>query len=93
MLATNGSILWIRSYSTVVLEDDKPVLLRGVLLDFTREKKAAEELATVHAELLETSHQAGMAEVATGVLHNVGNVLNSVNVSSTLCANAFANRS
>jgi C4-dicarboxylate-specific signal transduction histidine kinase len=34
--------------------------------------------------LLETSRQAGMAEVATGVLHNVGNVLNSVNVSSTL---------
>ena len=27
---------------------------------------------------------AGMAEVATGVLHNVGNVLNSVNVSTTL---------
>jgi signal transduction histidine kinase len=30
------------------------------------------------------SRQAGMAEVATGVLHNVGNVLNSVNVSTTL---------
>ncbi len=84
MLAMNGSILWIRSSSTVVIEADKPVLLRGVLLDVTREKKAAEELVAVHAELLETSHQAGMAEVATGVLHNVGNVLNSVNVSSTL---------
>jgi PAS domain S-box-containing protein len=84
MLALNGSILWIRSYSTVVLEEDKPILLRGVLLDFTREKKAAEELASLHTELLQTSHQAGMAEVATGVLHNVGNVLNSVNVSTTL---------
>jgi signal transduction histidine kinase len=30
------------------------------------------------------SRQAGMAEVATGVLHNVGNVLNSVNVSASL---------
>jgi signal transduction histidine kinase len=84
MLALNGSILWIRSYSTVVLEGSEPVLLRGVLLDFTREKKAAEELASLHTELLQTSHQAGMAEVATGVLHNVGNVLNSVNVSTTL---------
>jgi C4-dicarboxylate-specific signal transduction histidine kinase len=36
--------------------------------------------------LLETSHQAGMAEVATNVLHNVGNVLNSVNVSASLVA-------
>jgi hypothetical protein len=31
-----------------------------------------------------TSAFAGMAEVATGVLHNVGNVLNSVNVSAGL---------
>jgi len=38
----------------------------------------------VHRQLLETSRQAGMAEVATNVLHNVGNVLNSVNVSATL---------
>ena len=30
------------------------------------------------------SRQAGMAEVATGVLHNVGNVLNSVNISAAL---------
>jgi len=33
----------------------------------------------LHAQMLELSHQAGMAEVATGVLHNVGNVLNSIN--------------
>jgi signal transduction histidine kinase len=32
-------------------------------------------------ELLAASRMAGMAEVATGVLHNVGNVLNSLNVS------------
>lgn len=31
-------------------------------------------------ELLAASRQAGMAEVATGVLHNVGNVLTAVNV-------------
>lgn len=42
------------------------------------------ELEKAHRELLETSRRAGMAEVATGVLHNVGNVLNSVNVSVTL---------
>jgi signal transduction histidine kinase len=33
---------------------------------------------------MDASRQAGMAEVATGVLHNVGNVLNSVNISTTL---------
>jgi ligand-binding sensor domain-containing protein/signal transduction histidine kinase len=43
-----------------------------------------QEVQRIHRELLETSRQAGMAEVATGVLHNVGNVLNSLNVSATL---------
>ena len=39
------------------------------------------------------SRQAGMAEVATGVLHNVGNVLNSVNVSVTLVVEKVAHSS
>jgi signal transduction histidine kinase len=42
------------------------------------------ELAQAQRSLMLASRQAGMAEVATGVLHNVGNVLNSVNVSTTL---------
>ncbi len=52
--------------------------------DVTERKRAHAELTRLHSELLEKSRQAGMAEVATGVLHNVGNVLNSVNVSATL---------
>ena len=47
------------------------------------EVKVAErtrELREAQQQLLETAHQAGMAEVAVGVLHNVGNLLNSVNV-------------
>lgn len=47
-------------------------------------EKALLDLATAQSSLLEMSRSAGMAEVATGVLHNVGNVLNSVNVSCTL---------
>lgn len=42
------------------------------------------ELNQTQVELLETSRLAGMAEVATSVLHNVGNVLNSVGVSAEL---------
>src|SRR5207244_8881013 len=52
--------------------------------DVTERKRAEAELENVHKQLVDTSRQAGMAEVATGVLHNVGNVLNSVNVSTTL---------
>ena len=47
-------------------------------------EKARTELAEAQQDLHVASREAGMAEVATGVLHNVGNVLNSVNVSTTL---------
>jgi signal transduction histidine kinase len=42
------------------------------------------ELQQAHQTLVRASRQAGMAEVASSVLHNVGNVLNSVNVSANL---------
>ena len=41
-------------------------------------------------DLLAASRQAGMAEIATGVIHNVGNVLNSVNVSSRMIEQTLA---
>jgi PAS domain S-box-containing protein len=56
----------------------------GISKDFTALKKAEVELEAAHQRLIETSRLAGMAEVATDVLHNVGNVLNSVNVSCSL---------
>ena len=52
--------------------------------DMTERREAEEALRHSQQKLLETSRLAGMAEVATGVLHNVGNVLNSVNVSAGL---------
>ena len=58
----------------------------GVSKDITAVKDAEARLESAHKQLMETSRQAGMAEVATSVLHNVGNVLNSVNVSSSLIA-------
>jgi signal transduction histidine kinase len=57
---------------------------------FFRREEAAEavrkarEQQAAQRQLLENARQAGMAEIATNVLHNVGNVLNSVNVSAEL---------
>ena len=64
---------------------------QGVHFDITLRKRAEAKLNEVHRQLLEASRQAGMAEVATSVLHNVGNVLNSVNVSSSLIADKIRN--
>jgi PAS domain S-box-containing protein len=54
------------------------------LRDLTAQRRAETEREELHNRLLAASRQAGMAEVATGVLHNVGNVLNSVNVSTNV---------
>ncbi|MFO7812574.1 MAG: ATP-binding protein [Pelovirga sp.] len=55
-----------------------------LLEQVTAKEQALAQLAEAQESLVEASRSAGMAEVATGVLHNVGNVLNSVNVSSNL---------
>ena len=43
----------------------------------------------LHAELVALSREAGRAEVATGILHNVGNVLNSMTVSAGVLADTL----
>jgi PAS domain S-box-containing protein len=84
MTAADGREIWVRNNTTVIAEEGQPKLLRGVMLDITERRQAEEKLEQLHKQLLSASRQAGMAEVATGVLHNVGNVLNSVNVSASL---------
>ena len=49
-----------------------------------------EENKKINKRMVALSHEAGKAEVATGVLHNVGNVLNSVNVSANLVRDNFS---
>lgn len=64
--------------------DERTRQLSQANADLNREiverTKAQQELAIVHRELLDAARHAGMAEIATGVLHNVGNALNSVTV-------------
>jgi PAS domain S-box-containing protein len=52
--------------------------------DVTERNRAQRQLQDMHQQLVAASRRAGMAEVATDVLHNVGNVLNSVNVSAAM---------
>jgi PAS domain S-box-containing protein len=86
----NGEIRWIRVRGFQV-RDAANKLIRhiGIVTDITESKLSEAALEKAHKELVETSRQAGMAEVATSVLHNVGNVLNSVNVASTCLADSL----
>src|SRR5207247_680801 len=56
------------------------LICEGTLEDVTVRKRAERDLEALHGQLVIASRQAGMAEVASGVLHNVGNVLTSVNL-------------
>ncbi len=56
----------------------------GITLDITERVAAEQRERALQKQLREASHESGMAEVATGVLHNVGNVLNSLGVSSSM---------
>ncbi len=53
-------------------------------------RESLENLKRTRKQLADASRRAGMAEVATGVLHNVGNVLTSVNTSAHLIRERFS---
>jgi two-component system NtrC family sensor kinase len=55
-----------------------------------RVAERTQELTDVHRKLVETARQVGRAEIATNVLHNVGNVLNSVLTSALLARERLA---
>ncbi|HUL45642.1 MAG TPA: PAS domain S-box protein [Steroidobacteraceae bacterium] len=74
----------LSSSQRLIGPEGQPLGALAMVQDITERREAEEELERVHKQLLTASRQAGMAEVATNVLHNVGNVLNSVNVSASM---------
>jgi PAS domain S-box-containing protein len=85
ILWPNGEIRWVRVRGFQVRDaTDKLIRHVGIVTDITERKRAEAELENVHQQLVEASREGGMAEIATDVLHNVGNVLNSVNISTGL---------
>lgn len=81
--APNGKASWSSTTKVPLRTRDGAVVgIVGINRDITELKLAEQKIESINRELREASRQAGMAEVATGVLHNVGNVLNSVNVAA-----------
>jgi PAS domain S-box-containing protein len=91
-LPVEGQLLTVDvTLSPVLGEGGRVVRVTVFGRDITARKAAEARLSELHRSLLDVSRQAGMAEVATGVLHNVGNTLNSVNVSTELVAERLRN--
>ena len=80
----NGRAIWIGMHIRSMINERGVVSGHvAILADITERVEAEERERTLQRQLLESSHRAGMAEIATGVLHNVGDALNSLGDAST----------
>jgi PAS domain S-box-containing protein len=88
----NGQEMIVQTVKTPIKdEQDNIVGILGIFWDITDLKQAEAELKATQEKLIETARRAGMAEVAADVLHNVGNILNSINVSTTVIKEKVTN--
>ncbi len=81
VLNSDGKYRW---YYLIISPMNEPNVLAGIAMDITKRKQAEIEIKALHQKLLTTARSAGMSEIATSTLHNVGNILNSAYVSISM---------
>jgi NO-binding membrane sensor protein with MHYT domain len=83
--APSGNCIHLEAHARIFCDaHGKPERILGVSWDVTDQILQEERKRELQSQLRDASRDAGMAEVATGVLHSVGNVLNSLGVSASL---------
>lgn len=80
----DGKYRWYYVIAHPVVGQDPITVLTGITIDITKRKTAEEEIAVLNNRLIDSARYAGMADIASSTLHNVGNILNSANVSVEL---------
>jgi len=86
----DGSVIWVVASKLPWRDQDGKVIgTFGMSRNVTKTVETQKALEDSNRQLMEATRQAGMAEVATGVLHNVGNVLTSINVTANLISDRF----
>jgi PAS domain S-box-containing protein len=86
----DGRITWVVT-SKLPWRDQQGKVIGtfGMSREVTKAIETQKALEESNRQLMEATRQAGMAEVATGVLHNVGNVLTSINVTANLISDRY----
>lgn len=81
----DGTVYWALTTKMPWRDKDGNIIgTFGISRDITALKEAQAEVERTHRRLVDMSRMAGMAAVASEVLHNVGNVLTSVNTSCSI---------
>jgi PAS domain S-box-containing protein len=83
----DGKIRWVHARTAFLRSETGENKGRiGTVEDISERKQAEIELERVNQDLIQASREAGIAEVSSGVLHNVKNVINSINISAGVIA-------
>ena len=83
VLRPDGTTAYLDTLATMTEPRAGERRLVGITLDISERVAAQQRERRLQKQVVEASHLSGMAEVATGVLHNVGNVLNSLGISAS----------
>lgn len=92
VLTPTNEIIHLDAHAQIICDEQlQPIRILGVSWDVTEQVLKEERHNKMQLRLRDASREAGMAEVATGVLHSVGNVLNSLGVSAALLQTKLSN--
>lgn len=72
MIAADGREVWLRDIVTVIVENDQPVKLRGVMVDLTEHKQ---QEAVLEQERLRAAKLESLGVLAGGIAHDFNNFL------------------
>ncbi len=90
MKSAEGSWCWVCESGSSLHDSLGNFTVCGILKDVTSRLEETQARKMLHEQQLEAAHEAGKAEIAKSVLHNIGNVMNSLNVSAKLHMDAIS---
>jgi PAS domain S-box-containing protein len=71
MIAADGRVVLVRDLVTVVVENDRPTRLRGVMVDISKQKQAEEALRQARSDLAYVARLTTMGELTASLAHEV----------------------